>query len=170
MAEISVKLTIGYTDETKKQFSISPIEPSAAIVSQFKAKIKAVNNDWDSVYNLSSILQNEEGASATGIVEASMTLESETKVNLSSETAAWNETLYTEFGSDTGSTSMQVQTVDGNGTKLYRTYSYVNPAVEAENVDYVGRAFTDLSNNTYVDSILSKSWSVNEILSESGDN
>ena len=81
MAQTSnIKLTFGYADETKRDFTIGPFATNASAISGAKANIISFNeNELDSVKNL---LLSDDGATCTGIIAASIISVTETDINL----------------------------------------------------------------------------------------
>ena len=80
MATSTMKLTFGFEDETKRDFSVGPFGQGAAAISAAKTNIKAFNaNDVDSIAGL---LLSDDGASCTGIIAASIVTVNETEINL----------------------------------------------------------------------------------------
>lgn len=80
MATSTMKLTLGYGDENKRDISFGPFATTAAAITGAKANIKAFNqNDLPAVADL---LLSDDGVSCTGIAAASILTVNETEINL----------------------------------------------------------------------------------------
>ena len=59
-----------------------------------------------------------------------------------------------------------IKSTDALGNENQKTMTHANPAATAQNIDTFARAVVGLSKDTYVDTIIQDTQSVNEILAE----
>lgn len=59
-----------------------------------------------------------------------------------------------------------IKSTDALGNESQKSMTHANPAATAQNIDTFARAVAGLSKDTYVDTIIQDTQSVNEILAE----